>query len=332
MRFGAVGVVVVALVAAGCGGAVVVESLPLDQPFDDCGGFTMNDDVSTIDCTDGQLRMVVSKPEVSATHYVPFRFQPEVPVLIVSTELRVEKGDGSFGIGCDSSEPGEPGRGYLFVVQPYLRGASIVRMGGAAGLEWLAFRHVAVDVRDSHRLRATCSGSAGGTVLRLDVDGRRVLDIVDRKGIDSFGAAVTVVMAGAPTVDGRFEQLQAETSSFLTRSVEPAADPLAYRYEITMVDTEGDPVTTVSLGDELLVVVDAPDLPRDRSVRARLCVDRAAKRACWPANFDGGSSYVTGWSVDPGEEANGRFRLSVRVEGREVAATSASLVKSQDVV
>ena len=66
-------------------------------------------------------------------------------------------------------------------------------------------------------------------------------------------------------------------------------------------------------------------MPAGRVVPFKLCVDHAARAVCSPARLDGGTDYATGWQVDPGEESDGRLRLSVRVQGREVASTSAPL-------
>ncbi len=86
------GVLVAATVGlAGCGSSINSEALPLDMLFDDCGGFTMNDDVATVDCVEGRLRSS-SRPEVSPLHYVPFRFQPLVAGL--SGRDRAPRGEG----------------------------------------------------------------------------------------------------------------------------------------------------------------------------------------------------------------------------------------------
>jgi hypothetical protein len=321
-----------AVALGGCGGTVNVGSLPIDQAFDDCGGFTMNDEIAKIECPDGRLRVLVSKPDVSPVHLVPFRFEPAVPGLTVSTELRAQHGEGEFGIGCDASGPGEPGRGYLFLLQPSLRAASIFRMEGGPvdeqgrfelGFDWIAIRQVPGDLAGGHQLRATCFQSPGGvTYLRLEVDGRRVLEADDRDGIGSFRSAVTAVQAYVAGTDVRFDGLRAERTGLQGRSVTRGENPLRYRYAIALMDCCGTPVTNVSLGDDLNVIVSSPDLPRDQEVRFQLCVVQAKGPVCTREHFDGGSSYLTGWTVDPGEGVKGRFRLSVRVKGREVAATS----------
>jgi hypothetical protein len=88
-----------------------------------------------------------------------------------------------------------------------------------------------------------------------------------------------------------------------------------------MTDLSGKKVRRVALGDELYVVVSSPDLPLASEVRFELCVEHAAKLSCTRERLEGGSSYFTAWTVDPGEERDGRFRLSVRINSREVAST-----------
>ena len=51
-------------------------------------------------------------------------------------------------------------------------------------------------------------------------------------------------------------------------TVKPAEKPLAFRYAIEMADAgPGKPVTAVSLGDQMNVVVSAPDLPKTAGVQ-----------------------------------------------------------------
>jgi hypothetical protein len=317
-----------ALAAAGCGGeSVKAQSLPLDEKFDDCdAGFSMNDEVSTVECTGGRLRILVAKPEISALHYVPFRFDPSVTGLSVRSTVRLQKGRGYFGIGCDASTIGEGARGYLFVLQSDLDAAAILRLDETATLPWIAFRRLDVDPARPHRLEATCTPAANGaTALRLAVDDRVVLEKVDEEGIGPFRTALAAVIAHAPGTEVRLDALSAARADARPLDVTPAANPAAYRYRIDAIGYDGRPIRKVSLGDEFLVVVSAPELPRDREVPFRLCVNHGARLACSDDRLDGGSETLSGWTVDPGEEVDGRLRLSVHVKGREVASTSAAL-------
>ena len=97
-----------ALAAAGCGRSVNVGSLPLAQTFDDCSdGFSMNDEVATVECTGGRLRILVSKPEVSPIHQVPFRFEPSIGfvprTLTAPVTLDEELPAGSLLLLCSAS-------------------------------------------------------------------------------------------------------------------------------------------------------------------------------------------------------------------------------------
>lgn len=333
MKTHVLGVPLLALVSAGalatgCGGqSVNVQSLPLAETFDECAaGFSMNDEVSTVECTGGRLRILVSKPQISPIHYVPFRFEPSVPGLTVASSVRLEKGVGDFGIGCDASEPGEAGRGYLFVLQSQLAAAAVLRLDETGGLPWIAFKRIDADLGRPHRLEATCTPAANGaTALRLSVDDRVVLDAVDEEGIGSFRTALAVALARAPGTEVRLENLSARSTAARPRAVTPAARPGRYRYRIDALGYDGRPLGTVSLGDEFLVAVSAPDLPLGQEVRFRLCVNHEARAVCTDERLDGGSDYLTGWTVDPGEQVDGQLRLSVRVDGREVAHTSALL-------
>ena len=54
----------------------------------------MNDAVATIDCPQGELRVLVAQPEVSPVHFVPFRVEKKQQTLAVSAEARAEKAGG----------------------------------------------------------------------------------------------------------------------------------------------------------------------------------------------------------------------------------------------
>ena len=104
-----------------------------------------------------------------------------------------------------------------------------------------------------------------------------------------------------------------------------ARKPLRYHYAIRIEQPPVGPVkTTVSRGDDLNVIVSSADLPRDSAVRFQLCVNQTDGEHCTQERIDSGY-YMTGWTVDAGEGVAGTFRLSVRVQGREVAYANASL-------
>jgi hypothetical protein len=215
------------LLAAGCGGDEInVSGLPLRQDFADCSGFTMNDDVSTVDCPDGELRILVAQPDASPMHLVPFRFDDRPKVLTVSASAHVAKAGRIWGAGCLASEPGEPGRGYAVVLNDD-GGAGIMRIAGGLGesvggrvpqeLEILAESPSGRTIpkpSEEHVLRIRCaSGPAGGVRIRASVDGRDPITAKDDKGMAPFSAAFAFVLTDKPQTDVRFDDLVAETVS-----------------------------------------------------------------------------------------------------------------------
>lgn len=209
-----------ALVTSGCGAAEVSESeLPLQQDFSDCNDFTMNDEVATVDCPDGELRVLVSQPERSPIHIVPFRFDPSESGLVIESDVRLESGEAAYGIGCGVSAPGEPGRGYLFLLlhgDPNLEG-----MAGITRLDWteaegqtlqgIKHKRKAVLAQKPHKVRAMCVNSADGSArLTMFVDGRVLIEARDRKSFGPPTAAMPVVIAGTPDSAVRFDNLRAD--------------------------------------------------------------------------------------------------------------------------
>ena len=212
----------VALLGAGCGG-VQVRDLPLQEAFVDCDSFTMNDEVAAVDCTEGELRIVVSQPELSPVHFVPLRFRERPSALAVSAEARAPAPGYGWGIGCLGSGIDAPGRGYVLLV---LRegAAGIGRLDappGAAGdgrqpmsFETLWASKPGVPfVRDPsrrHVLQLRCAKAPGGVVrLRASVDGGKSVTVTDRKGIAPFTAAFVMVAADRPGTDVRFDTVTA---------------------------------------------------------------------------------------------------------------------------
>lgn len=212
-----------AFVAAGCGG-VEVSELPLREDFAECAGFTMNDEVATVDCPEGELRVLVSQPEVSPIHFVPLRFDTRSSTLVVSAEARAPVPGGSWGVGCLASGPGEPGRGYALLIG---RGgeAGILRIdqapsadgengrfaqqfevitGSQTGVQFI------VEPSARHELRIRCTEGAAGVVrIRASVDGGNELAATDRRGIAPFTAAFPIVVTDRPRTDVRFDNLVA---------------------------------------------------------------------------------------------------------------------------
>jgi hypothetical protein len=208
------------LVFTGCGGAVSgveTNELPLKQDFSDCGGFTMNDEVATIDCPAGELRVLVEQPDVSPTHFVPFRADANQETLAVSAEARAQKaGGGAWGIGCLASEPNEGGRGYLLLVSE--EGAAALMRLDVESQEGDRFaqrftplsgqEHVVRGASMRHALQLQCAkGDAGAVRIRGAIDGDEALTADDAQGIGPFTGAVSVVLAEEPGTDIRFDEL-----------------------------------------------------------------------------------------------------------------------------
>jgi hypothetical protein len=219
-RFSVIALVVVASgLLAGCGGTVNVGSLPIDQSFDDCNDFTMNDDVSTVDCPEGELRVLVSQPARSSIQVVPSRFDPSESQLVVEADVRLASGEGAYGLGCAVSAPGEPVRGYLFLMHhgdPKAEGmATILRLDWTEAegqtLQGVQFKRKAVLAQKPHNVRAMCVNSADGSArLSMTVDGRVLVKARDPEALGPFTAATPVVIAAAPDSDVRFDNLRAD--------------------------------------------------------------------------------------------------------------------------
>jgi hypothetical protein len=209
-----------ALVAAGCG-AVDVAQLPLQNDFSDCNDFSSNDEVATVDCPEGELRILVSQPDRSPIHFAPFRFDPSESGLAVEADVRLASGKGAYGVGCAVSEAGEPGRGYLFLMlhgDPNAEGmATITRLDWTEAegqtLQGVRFKRKAVLGQKPHHVRGQCVNAADGAAqLSMSIDGRVVVEARDRKALGPLTAAILVVIAAAPDSDVRFDDLSAASA------------------------------------------------------------------------------------------------------------------------
>ena len=219
---GAFVVAMVAALAAGCVGTVEVAELPLQHDFEECNDFTMNDEVATVDCPKGELRILVSLPGRSPVHFVPLRFDPSAESLVVSADVRAPTPGLGWGVGCLASGLGKPGRGYALLLGA-AGDAGILRMDfpgegapqegrHAQVLEIIAEREDVPVLEPSrgHRLRLRCTEQPGGTVrLRASVDGGAPISVTDENGIAPFTAAFPFVMTDRPDTDVRFDNLAA---------------------------------------------------------------------------------------------------------------------------
>lgn len=212
-----------ALLAAGCGG-VETSGLPLHEEFTDCSGFTMNDEVATVDCPAQELRVLVSQPAASPVHFVPLRFDTTSETLVVSAQAHAPKPGGAWGVGCLGSGVGEPGRGYALLIGSD-GAAAILRIGSHPGeaedgrfvqeFEFLsespAGTPYVLEPARRHLLRIRCMRVADGAVrLRGSIDGGNALTAKDDEGIAPFTAAFAIVATDRPGTDARFDNVKAD--------------------------------------------------------------------------------------------------------------------------
>jgi hypothetical protein len=209
-------------VSAACGGSVSSSSLPIEQDFADCGGFGMNDEVATVDCPEGELRIVVSMPAVSPMHLVPLRFDERPRTLRVTGAARATSGRAAWGLGCLASEPGEASRGYVLVTDDE-GSLAILRLEGsdagdgrqATEFGALAARRRAIRRPAArHSLGLTCATNASGrAALEGSVDGRPLLAASDRSGFATYTAALPFVVAERPGTEVRFDDVTASNAA-----------------------------------------------------------------------------------------------------------------------
>jgi hypothetical protein len=202
----------------GCS-SVAVGELPLRQDFGDCDDFSSNDEIATVDCPEGELRILVSQPDRSPIHFAPFRFDPSEPGLAVEADVRLASGKGAYGVGCAVSDAGEPGRGYLFLMihgDPNAEGmATITRLDWTEAegqtLQGVHFKRNAALAQKPHHVGGRCVNSEDGSArLSMSIDGRVVVEARDRNALGPLTAALPVVIAAAPDSDVRFDNLRAD--------------------------------------------------------------------------------------------------------------------------
>jgi hypothetical protein len=205
------------LLVSGCGGGVEVSELPFTEDFADCGGFSNNDDVSTVDCEDGELRVLVSQPDKSPVQWVPIRFDARPRALSVSAVAHAPSPGDAWGIGCMESDPyGQP-RGYALFVT-YSGRAGILRLEGKpTRLEILPLKLTPQGVSfiakapDEHTLSIRCVEKPAGTVrVQGAFDGGEPLTAVDKEGLAPFSAAFVLVSPDGPETDVRFDDVSVE--------------------------------------------------------------------------------------------------------------------------
>lgn len=109
----------------------------------------------------------------------------------------------------------------------------------------------------------------------------------------------------------------------------PEQKPLRYHYFMRLQTLKGRRHGIAThLGDDFMVVISSPDLPRSTMARVELCVNGRAAN-CPSSYLAGGIRTRVEWEVDRGEGAGDLYRLSLRVQGREFGHRDLRLVRSQ---
>jgi len=103
-----------------------------------------------------------------------------------------------------------------------------------------------------------------------------------------------------------------------------ARTPLEYHYRLQ--DASGGEVK-LKLGDDTDLYLSSPDLPPGTRVLLtyELCATTRQGERCYPrpgATLNAGDWILDTWRLDAGEAVNGVLRLSVRIQGHEVAHTT----------
>ena len=119
--------------------------------------------------------------------------------------------------------PGEPGRGYLFLIvhgNPALEGTAImVRLDLSDdetehSLQTLRFKRKAVLGGRSHRLRAVCRNSSDGSAqLAMLVDEKIVIKARDQVAMGPLRASLAAVIATAPDSDVALDNVSVDSGS-----------------------------------------------------------------------------------------------------------------------
>lgn len=108
----------------------------------------------------------------------------------------------------------------------------------------------------------------------------------------------------------------------------PVNASLRYRYFMRVQTLKGRRHGSAThLGDDFMVVISSPDLPRSSMARVELCVNGPAA-SCPSSYLAGGVPTRVEWEVDRGEGAGALYRLSLRVRGHEITHRDLRLVRA----
>jgi hypothetical protein len=178
------------LLVAGCstavGGTTVKRSgLPVSFDFaSDCNGFTGTEGGVTSGCDDGEFHVSVPHPgpDVRPEQDYLFRFDDSAPGLVVSTDVRLDRGrpdDQALGVACVASGYQRPAQEYIFAVNGGV--AAILRRDETLGknriMKQLAYRSVpGLSASSTTHIEGECATLSGNTTLLvMSVNGHEVL-------------------------------------------------------------------------------------------------------------------------------------------------------------
>ena len=105
-----------------------------------------------------------------------------------------------------------------------------------------------------------------------------------------------------------------------------APERFHYALEVRRPKT-GVRVTRTRLGDEFMIRISSPDLPRKRMAMVDLCVNHVRGAVCSSFFVIGGAATSVDWDVSRGEGKGHLYRLTIRAQGRELARLDLQLVR-----
>jgi hypothetical protein len=116
--------------------------------------------------------------------------------------------------------------------------------------------------------------------------------------------------------------------SIVIGRVRLARMPLRYHYGLELA-TAGKPrrAGPTRVGEQFTVVISSKDLSPKTAVKVDLCVNQVHGEACSAFYVLRGRLTSVDWQVDRGEGVGSLYRLSVRVQGREVAHRDLRLIR-----
>lgn len=164
------------------------------------GWHEQDDDSAKVGYESGRYRLVVRRSGEQFLSDTAFRGPVYGPPLTDLRDVSVrvtaipESGTGLFGVVCRQG----PGRASFYEGLLAVDGTVRVLKHDRSGLVPLAVSQAPGPVAGQPvRLRLDCAGPAQATRLRLFIDGRSMIDVIDRSGLDAGSAGVAVATGEA---------------------------------------------------------------------------------------------------------------------------------------